>query len=47
MIRVSVLYPAGAGHTVDMPHDLGTHLPKVRMVLDTQPIVQVNEGTLS
>lgn len=33
MIKVSVLYPAGNGHTFDMGYYLGTHMPMVRAKL--------------
>ncbi len=33
MIKVSVLYPAGNGHTFDMSYYLDTHMPMVRAEL--------------
>jgi len=33
MIKVSVLYPAGAGHTFDWTYYLGSHTPMVRQKL--------------
>jgi uncharacterized protein (TIGR02118 family) len=35
MIKVSVMYPSGAGHTFDMTYYLNSHIPMVRQTLGT------------